>query len=59
MINVLVVMAGFVVLSALSLAGIGMVITALTRTNEIDERVGRLEDLLEPEDDGRHERREE
>ncbi len=57
MINVLVVMAGFVVLGALSLAGIGMTISALTRTNEIDERVVRLEELLE-EDSGRHERKE-
>ncbi len=57
MINVLVVMAGFVVLAALSLAGIGMTISALTRTNEIDERVVRLEELL-AEDNGRHERKE-
>ncbi len=58
MIYDLVVVAGFVVLAGVSLIGIGMMVAALTRANELDERVGRLEEFLDDPDPGRHERKE-
>ncbi len=59
MFDTLVVMAGFVVLGGLALVGIGMMIAALTRVHEHDERIGRLEEFLDDDDPGRHARREE